>query len=136
MYFRLFDRMTHVVHTVTSDTLNSLTLSNENRLRHSLIEALAGYTFPWLYHEASNAATADPAADHNRLMAGTKLMTTNWCKQLAQHNVIQVRCIHFSVSTVTCTCVTCYIKYQSINQSINVTIDRVVSMRPRRSKSW
>ena len=26
-------------------------------------------------------------------------------------------CIHFSVSTVTCMCVTCYIKYQSINQS-------------------
>ena len=26
-------------------------------------------------------------------------------------------CIHFSVSTVTCTFVTCYIKYQSINQS-------------------
>jgi len=26
-------------------------------------------------------------------------------------------CIHFSVSTVTCTFVTCFIKYQSINQS-------------------
>ena len=30
-------------------------------------------------------------------------------------------CIHFSVSTVTCTFVTCFIKYQSINQSVKCT---------------
>jgi len=37
-------------------------------------------------------------------------------------------CIHFSVSTVTCTCVTCYIKYHhQSSSSINDNLDNLYS---------